>query len=176
MTVPVCRRGHCGPRRWWGDDLSLLTSRSPESLSLSCSCQDCVYKCPLTGVFQTWPHIYSEWLWNVCDGADVYTALDSRKKCTTPSKMFHLIIYILLYDSLETPAWEKLHKSHQMNCVVCQNQNGIFTPAHLIVLWLKIYSLWGRCYHVGCGMARKANLVEKLAGVSHLIEINTKPL
>lgn len=23
MTVPVCRRGHCGPRRWWGDDLSL---------------------------------------------------------------------------------------------------------------------------------------------------------
>ena len=103
-------------------------------------------------------------------------ALDSRKKCATPSKMSYLIIYALLYESLETPVWEKLYKSYQMNCVVCQNQNGFFPPAHLIFLWLKMYSLWGRCYHVGCGMARKANLVEKLAGVSHLIEINTKPL
>lgn len=36
--------------------------------------------------------------------------------------------------------------------------------------------LLGQCYHVDSIMARKANLVEKLAGVSPLIEINTKPL
>lgn len=41
---------------------------------------------------------------------------------------------------------------------------------------LKMYSLWDRCYHIGCCMAKEANLLEELAGVSHLIEINTKSL
>lgn len=39
-----------------------------------------------------------------------------------------------------------------------------------------MYSLWDSCYHIDATMARKGNLVEKLAAVSCLIEINVKPL
>lgn len=172
MTVLVWYLGYNGPRKCLTQPSNLLSSWfSVLVLKLSRLCLQMCFGWSL-------PHFYSGWLWSVCDGADVYTALDSWEKCITLSSnvISDHLCFSVLFPPMETAVWEKLHKSHQMNCVVCQRQNGIFIPAHLIFTWLKMYSLWDCCYHVGCSMARKANLVEKLAGVSHLIEINTKPL